>query len=122
MPHMDKTVPVLQTEGLIKVYGKGEAAFTALDAITLEIKKGESIAILGKSGSGKSTLMHILALLDSPTQGVVSIDGTDASRLKAKQLDLLRNRRFGFVFQQFYLNANQSLLENVMLPLKTVGV
>jgi len=116
------TTSVLKTDQLTKIYGKGEAAFTALDAVDLDIQKGESIAILGKSGSGKSTLMHILALLDSPTKGSISIDGTDASRLSAGKLDSLRNKRFGFVFQQFFLNANQSVLENVMLPLKIAGV
>jgi len=120
---MTKTAtPVLRTESLSKTYGKGESAFTALESIDLSIEKGESIAILGKSGSGKSTLMHILALLDSPTSGTVSVDGTDASRLKPGKLDTLRNQRFGFVFQQFFLNANQSVLENVILPLKIAGV
>lgn len=116
------TTNVLATDHLTKVYGKGESAFTALHSIDLKIEKGESIAILGKSGSGKSTLMHILALLDAPSKGTVSIDGTDASRLPTKQLDRLRNQRFGFVFQQFFLNANQSVLENVTLPLKIAGV
>ena len=119
---MPNATPVLETSKLIKVYGKKEAAFTALDAIDLRIEKGESIAILGKSGSGKSTLMHILALLDSPTKGAVMIDGVDASKLPVKKLDQLRNQRFGFVFQQFYLNASQSVLENVILPLKIAGV
>jgi putative ABC transport system ATP-binding protein len=119
---MSNDTAVLKTEHLTKIYGKGESAFTALDTVDLEIKKGESIAILGKSGSGKSTLMHILALLDKPTKGTVFIDGTDASRLPASKLDILRNRRFGFVFQQFFLNANQSVLDNVILPLKIAGV
>jgi putative ABC transport system ATP-binding protein len=114
--------PVLEADHLTKVYGKGESAFTALDSIDLKIEKGESIAILGKSGSGKSTLMHILALLDVPSSGALRVDGADASGLSAKQLDLMRNQRFGFVFQQFFLNANQSVLENVVLPLKIAGL
>ncbi len=119
---MSTQTPVLATEHLKKIYGKGESIFTALESINIEIKKGESIAILGKSGSGKSTLMHILALLDTPTEGVVSVDGTDASKLSVKKLDILRNKQFGFVFQQFFLNANQTVLENVILPLKIAGV
>jgi putative ABC transport system ATP-binding protein len=112
---------LLSANGLTKIYGRGEAAFAALDSVDLQIEKGQSVAILGKSGSGKSTLMHLLALLDSPTRGTVAIDGVDASKIPVKQLDLLRNTQFGFVFQQFFLNANQSVLENVALPLKIAG-
>lgn len=112
---------VLAVKHVTKVYGKGESVFTALDAVNLTIEKGQSVAILGKSGSGKSTLMHILALLDSPTLGIVQVDKMDTTELSARQLDTLRNQRFGFVFQQFFLNANQSVLENVMLPLKIAG-
>ena len=117
-----ETTPVLKANQLTKIYGKGEAVFTALNAIDLEITKGQSIAILGKSGSGKSTLMHLLALLDSPTNGCVFVDGVDASKLSSGKLDTLRNQSFGFVFQQFFVNANQSVLENVILPLKIAGV
>lgn len=113
---------VLETKHLKRVYGKVPNQFTALNDINLSIKKGESLAIVGKSGSGKSTLMHLLALLDSPTEGSIMIDGTEASKLGASKLDKLRNQSFGFVFQQFFLNANQSVLENVMLPLKIAGV
>ena len=119
---MNNTVPVLKTDHLTKIYGKGDGSFTALSTIDLSIEKGQSIAILGKSGSGKSTLMHILALLDSPSEGTVMIDGTDATTLSARKLDTLRNQRFGFVFQQFFLNGNQSVLDNVILPLKIAGV
>lgn len=113
---------ILKTTDLTKVYGKGSGTFTALKDVTLHINQGESIAILGKSGSGKSTLMHVLALLDSPSEGKVFIDNIDASKLPSKQLDLLRNQRFGFVFQQFFLNGNATVLENVILPLKIAGV
>jgi putative ABC transport system ATP-binding protein len=105
-----------------KTYGKGEAAFTALAGIDLSIMAGESVAIVGKSGSGKSTLMHILALLDKPSQGAVFVDGEDASRLRGKQLYAVRNRRYGFVFQQFFLNGNHTVLNNVILPLQIAGV
>jgi putative ABC transport system ATP-binding protein len=104
------------------VYGKGKAAFTALEDINLTIKQGESVAIIGKSGSGKSTLMHVLALLDKPTSGTIKIDDRDASKLSSGQLDTLRNKTFGFVFQQFFLNPNDTVLNNVILPLKIAGV
>jgi len=119
---MKKHTVALRTENLSKTYGKNESAFTALSNINLSIKKGESIAIVGKSGSGKSTLMHILALLDKPTLGSVVIEGREAGKLPKKQLNLLRNKEFGFVFQQFFLNANASVLENVILPLKIAGI
>ncbi|MDB5186076.1 MAG: transporter ATP-binding protein [Candidatus Saccharibacteria bacterium] len=113
---------LIETNNLIKTYGKGEAAFTALKGLSLEIKEGETVAIVGKSGSGKSTLMHLLALLDTPTTGSVSIDGKNATSLKRRQVDQLRNNVFGFVFQQFFLNANDTVLNNVILPLKIAGV
>ena len=113
---------IISTKKLTKVYGKGESRFVALDGVSLDFSQGESIAIVGKSGSGKSTLMHILALLDSPTQGAVLIDGKDSTELSRRQKDRLRNEEFGFVFQQFFLNANHSVLENVILPLKIAGV
>ena len=112
------TTPVLSTLNLSKRYGTGQAGFDALTDITLDILEGESVAIVGKSGSGKSTLMHILALLDTPSSGGLTVDGHDAATLKGRALNTLRNKTFGFVFQQFFLNANASVLENVMLPLK----
>jgi len=113
---------VIATDALTRVYGKKESEFVALENITLAIEKGESVAIVGKSGSGKSTLVHLLALLDNPTKGSVSINGTNAHNLSSKQLDVLRNKSFGFVFQQFFLNGNDSVLNNVILPLKIAGV
>jgi putative ABC transport system ATP-binding protein len=116
------TDSVIATTNLTKRYGKGENAFTALHAISLNIKPGESLAILGKSGSGKSTLMHLLALLDKPTEGSVLIDGGSATKLSSRRINRLRNQRFGFVFQQFFLNGNASVLDNVILPLKITGI
>jgi putative ABC transport system ATP-binding protein len=113
---------VLQASELVKTYGKGENLFTALDGVSIAIQPGEKVAIIGKSGSGKSTLMHLLALLDKPTSGTVSVQGEDAARLKAGKLSTLRSQTFGFVFQQFFLNGNASVLENVILPLKIAGV
>ncbi|WP_309080466.1 ABC transporter ATP-binding protein [Zhihengliuella sp.] len=116
------STPVLETENLVKIYGRGPSRFDALKGLTLEIHRGESVAIVGKSGSGKSTLMHLLALLDAPTAGVVALDGRPVSQLKPAAVSDLRNEAFGFVFQQFFLNAQQSVLENVTLPLKIAGV
>jgi putative ABC transport system ATP-binding protein len=113
---------VVATRNVSRSYGKGEAAFTALDNINLSIDGGESVAIVGKSGSGKSTLMHLLALLDKPTNGIVVVGAQDSSRMTGGQVDALRNRTFGFVFQQFYLNGKDSVLNNVVLPLKIAGV
>lgn len=112
----------IETKNVNKIYGKGESAFRALDNISLNIKSGESVAIVGKSGSGKSTLMHVLALLDNPSAGSILIDDSDASLMNGRQLDTLRNKKFGFVFQQFFLNGNDTVLENVILPLKIACV
>ncbi len=113
---------VIESRQVTKKYGKGESEFTALDNINLVIKKGESVAIVGKSGSGKSTLMHVLALLDQPTQGSVIIEGANASSFNSRSLDVMRNKKFGFVFQQFFLNGNDTVLNNVILPLKIAGI
>lgn len=115
-------MPAIEAENVTKVYGKGETAFTALEDINLSIETGESIAIVGKSGSGKSTLMHTLALLDRPSTGKVSINGQDVSHISGRKLDTIRNKTYGFVFQQFFLNANDTVLNNVILPLKIAGV
>lgn len=113
---------LLTVRGLHKTYGKRDSKFEALRGINLQIDRGESVAIIGKSGSGKSTLMHLLALLDRPTKGEITLDGTRTSKLKQRQLNTLRNKEFGFVFQQFFMNANDTVLNNVMLPLKIAGV
>lgn len=113
---------LLTVRGLHKTYGKRDSKFEALRGINLQIDRGESVAIIGKSGSGKSTLMHLLALLDRPTKGEITLDGTKTSKLKQRQLNTLRNKEFGFVFQQFFMNANDTVLNNVMLPLKIAGV
>jgi len=113
--------PVIEVKNLTKIYGKRSTAFTALKNINLKIEKGESVAIIGKSGSGKSTLIHLLALLDRPTEGTVLINGVDSTKLKTRQLNRLRNASFGFVFQQFFMNPQDTVLANVTLPLKIAG-
>ena len=119
---LTKDETVLSTSKLTKTYGKKASAFTALKDIDIDIKHSESVAIIGKSGSGKSTLMHLLALLDKPTKGSVYISGQNARSLSKKELDRFRNQTFGFVFQQFFLNGNNTVLENVILPLKIAGL
>ena len=113
---------ILAARNLTKIYGKKSSAFTALDKVNLAIARGESVAIVGKSGSGKSTLMHLLALLDAPTSGAVEIGGRDATKLKTRQINHLRNKNFGFVFQQFFMNSRDTVLHNVELPLKIAGI
>lgn len=116
------TAPVLRAVDVTRTYGRGEAEFHALRGVDLDVFRGESLAIVGKSGSGKSTLMHLLALLDRPTGGRIDIDGRNAVSLGKSEVNALRNATFGFVFQQFFLNAGQSVLENVSLPLVIAGV
>jgi len=116
------TSSLLSTRNLKKVYGKRENKFVALRGLDLEIEAGESVAIVGKSGSGKSTLMHLLALLDKPTSGEITLNGRNTSKLKNRKLNRLRNKEFGFVFQSFFMNANDSVLNNVILPLKIAGI
>lgn len=113
---------LFELKNVSKTYGKKENTFTALDNVTFDVKQGSTLAIVGKSGSGKSTLMHIMATLDSPTSGNIIYNSQNLNKFSKKDLDMLRNREFGFVFQQFFLNANQTVLENIALPLKLAGV
>lgn len=113
---------IIEVKDLVKIYGKRSTAFEALKGLTMDIYEGESVAIVGKSGSGKSTLMHLLALLDKPTSGSIKIDGIDSTKLSNHELNKLRNRTFGFVFQQFFMNPSDTVIENVMLPLKIAGI
>jgi putative ABC transport system ATP-binding protein len=102
-------------------YGEGETAVDALRGVSLEIPKGQFTAVMGPSGSGKSTLMHILAGLDRPTSGAVSIDGTDITSLDDRHLTLLRREHVGFIFQFFNLLPMLSAEENITLPLELAG-
>lgn len=99
-----------------KTYLLGEDIVKAVDDVTLSIKKGEYVSILGTSGSGKSTLMHIIGLLDRPTTGEIKINGKDISKIDDDELSKLRNTFVGFVFQQFNLINKLTVLENVALP------
>lgn len=113
---------MITAEKLYKTYGKKQNAYEALRGIDLEIADGESVAIVGKSGSGKSTLMHLLAGLDHPSQGQIKWDGKSLKGLREGRLADLRNKRVGFVFQQFFLQPTLTVLENVILPLKIASV
>jgi putative ABC transport system ATP-binding protein len=116
------TTPIISVRDVHKSYGRSQNRFDALKGVTFDIHEGESVAIVGKSGSGKSTLMHVLALLDAPTSGTVELEGVDTATLRGGRLNRTRNKTFGFVFQQFFLAGNSSVLENVILPLKIAGV
>ncbi|OLE22016.1 MAG: ABC transporter [Actinobacteria bacterium 13_1_20CM_3_71_11] len=114
--------PVLDVRGVTKTYGMGETEVQALRGMSLTVRRGEYLAIMGSSGSGKSTLMNILGCLDIPTSGRYLLDGVEVSRLTDRQLALVRNRRIGFVFQAFNLIPRTSALSNVELPLAYAGM
>lgn len=109
---------VLKATNLFKTYKIGTEEIHAINDVSLEIKKGEFVAITGKSGSGKSTLMHMIGLLDTPTSGNLVLGGELVSKMTEKKLAYIRNREIGFVFQSFNLLSRTSALENVILPLK----
>ena len=108
---------MIEIENLTKVYQMGDTEVRALNGATLKIDDGEWVAITGPSGSGKSTLMAILGCLDSPTSGTYKLDGIEVDQMRDDQLAAVRNKKIGFVFQQFNLLARTSALENVELPL-----
>src|ERR1051325_10345675 len=107
----------VRLENVGKTYRTGEVDVPAVRGVSLEIRQGEFVALMGASGSGKSTLMNILGCLDRPTAGRYFLDGEDVSLLTRDQLADVRNRKLGFVFQNFNLLARTSALENVELPL-----
>ena len=112
---------VVQATDLTRRYGEGEAAVDALQGVSLAVQPGELVAVMGPSGSGKSTLMHLLAALDQPTGGTVSIANQDVGSLSDRQVTLLRRRHIGFVFQFFNLLPMLSAEENIKLPLTIAG-
>jgi putative ABC transport system ATP-binding protein len=112
-----ETDQLIRLESITKVYGSGDAAVVALSEFSLKVAAGEFLAVMGPSGSGKSTLMNVLGCLDTPTSGRYWFGGEDVSRLNETQLAHVRNRRIGFVFQQFQLLSKLSAWRNVELPL-----
>jgi putative ABC transport system ATP-binding protein len=109
--------PLIRTRGVAKVYRVGDNVIRALDGVSVEIARGEFLAVMGPSGSGKSTFMNVLGCLDRPSAGEVWLDGQPVSALTDDELAAVRNRSIGFVFQSFNLLARTSALENVELPL-----
>lgn len=115
------TMKVLRTENLKKYYGTGENTVKALEGVTLEVERGEFLAIVGMSGSGKSTLLHMLGGLDLPTSGKVFVDNKDISILKEDALCIFRRRKIGFVFQSYNLVPVLNVYENIVLPIELDG-
>ena len=119
-PNRSSTVIVL--EDVTKTYAMGDVIVRALQGVTLDVDRGEYLAIMGASGSGKSTLMNIIGCLDAPTKGKYYLDGLDVAMLDDRQVAMARNKKIGFVFQSFNLIARTSALENVELPMAYAGV
>ncbi|OYW85710.1 ABC transporter ATP-binding protein [Candidatus Saccharibacteria bacterium 32-49-10] len=113
---------MIEVKNVTKTYGKKHSTFQALKDISLTIPDGASVAIVGKSGSGKSTLMHAMSGLDRPETGEVLIDGVDILKLKNKAVDRFRSEKIGFIFQAFFVQANESCYDNVALPLEIARV
>jgi len=114
---MTKKNGILSLENVYKIYQMDDISVKALDGVSLTIKEGEFVSVIGASGSGKSTLMHIIGCLDVPTSGKVTLEHHEVSKLTERELAQIRNKKIGFVFQQFNLLARTSALENVSLPL-----
>ena len=113
---------MIEVKSVTKTYGKKQNKFVALDDVSFTIPDGASVAILGKSGSGKSTLMHAMSGLDRPELGEIVVDGVDILKLKQKAVDRFRSEKIGFIFQSFFVQANESVVDNVSLPLEVAGM
>src|SRR3954447_19912373 len=111
------TNAAVRAEQISKTYGEGEAAVKALCTVSMDVNYGEFVAVMGPSGSGKSTLMHLLAGLDTPTEGAVYIEGANVTTMKDKELTMLRRQRVGFIFQAFNLIPQLTAEDNIVLPL-----
>lgn len=112
---------MIKTNKLCKTYGRGAASTRALSGVDLTVESGEFVSVMGRSGSGKSTLLHLLGLLDKPTSGEVVIGGRNVDKLSEKERSRFRLERMGYVFQEYSLVPELTLLENVMLPASYLG-
>lgn len=115
-------IRMIKVSNVIKTYGKKSNKFVALNDVSLEIENSSLVGIVGKSGSGKSTLMHVISGLDNIDSGKINIDGIDISAIKNRELNKFRNKKIGFVFQEFYLQETETVLNNVLLPLEIAGI
>ena len=114
---------LIELRDVYKIYGEGlESEVRALDGVSLDIDRGEFVAVVGQSGSDKSTMMNVLGCLDIPTRGTYRLDGVDVRELSDKELSRIRNKQIGFIFQQYNLIQNLTVLENVELPLIYQGI
>jgi putative ABC transport system ATP-binding protein len=113
---------MIEVKSVTKIYGKKNNEFKALSDVSFTIPDGASVAILGKSGSGKSTLMHVMSGLDRPQAGQIIIDGKNILKLKTNEVDKFRSRQMSFIFQSFFVQANESCYNNVSLPLEIADV
>ena len=114
--------PLIDLRDIYKIYQMGDMEVRASDGVSLQVRRGEFVSIVGKSGSGKSTIMNIIGALDVPTSGEYILDGVDVSEMTDDELAEIRNKTIGFVFQQYNLLPRQTLLENVELPLIYAGM
>lgn len=114
--------PIIELKGVGKVFRTSEIETVALENVNIEVKKGEFVAVMGPSGCGKSTLLNIIGMLDKPTSGSVTIDGTTGDGMKDSQMADFRNRTIGFVFQSFHLIPSLSVIDNVEMPLLYAGM
>jgi len=113
---------VIEVSDVVKTYGKGANAYTALNGVSFTIPDGALVAVVGKSGSGKSTLMHVMSGLDHATTGKVTVNGKNLKDMKRKELDAFRSTEMSFIFQSFFVQGNDSCFDNVALPLEIAQV